>query len=62
MKGRRLNVGVHTLTNGYVLKYSGVDFSGIPILGVALVPDFLFLPIILIRYGKVWYGTLGMSY
>ena len=52
IKGRRLNVGVHTLTKGYDLKYSGVDFSGALMIGRAVLllppPPPLFLCPILV--------------
>ena len=46
INGRRLNVGVHTLTKGYFLKYSGDDLAG-PVDDAVVTAAFLFLPPIL---------------
>lgn len=43
-----MNVGVHTLTKGYFLKYSGVDFSGaLAALTLTLAPAALAAPALL---------------
>jgi hypothetical protein len=50
INGRLLNVGVHTLTKGYFLKYSGLDFSGaLATIALALARAF-FPPIYYVVY------------
>ena len=64
IKGRRLNVGVHTLTKGYFLKYSGVDFSG-ALAALTLAPDLeppLFLPPIEWNESNECNGLLDIVY
>ena len=57
-----MNVGVHTLTKGYFLKYSGVDFSGaLAALTLALEPP-LFLPPIEWNESNECNGLLDIVY